>query len=413
MNKRLLLKYKITKRLGVDIFGIFFRKQKRRDYNLQKLTYICFLEQIQLDLFNLISLKLNKFKYTNLNYFLTLFKDESSLLKFINYKLFYNKLLDIFHNQKKIKNILLYKSIYYRTILFSKYNKKLLQNTILEKTIFSANKVFNNKVINTKLYSFGGYSFNSSISRTEFIQASTSYSNLLLYFQETGFFKQIGVVNSLDIKNEKLNLKKKKFNLNTIYSMDTLNINKQFTLDLIDDIDITYKKKIFISVSHHHFIKLWKIKYFYGALSKVQLKAICLNVYKKRGDVLIQFIIALESRIDTVIFRSGLVSSIYEARQLINHGKLLINNKKVTNRSIVLKGFDILSLNNECKEIIYNNTLNRLLIQNISMTPPTYLEINYKLCMIIFLHTILDLNEVPFSFNFQGTDLNNILYYYY
>src|SRR3989338_8919580 len=150
MNKRLLLKYKITKRLGVDIFGIFFRKQKRRDYNLQKLTYICFLEQIQLDLFNLISLKLNKFKYTNLNYFLTLFKDESSLLKFINFKLFYNKLLDIFHNQKNIKNILLYKSIYYRRILFSKYNKKLLQNTILEKTIFSANKVFNNKVINIK-----------------------------------------------------------------------------------------------------------------------------------------------------------------------------------------------------------------------------------------------------------------------
>ena len=256
MNKRLLLKYKITKRLGVDIFGIFFRKQKRRDYNLQKLTYICFLEQIQLDLFNLISLKLNKFKYTNLNYFLTLFKDENSLLKFINYKLFYNKLLDIFHNQKKIKNILLYKSIYYRTILFSKYNKKLLQNTILEKTIFSNNKNFNNKIINIKLYSFGGYSFNSSISRTEFIQASTSYSNLLLYFHETGFFKQTGISNFLDIKNEKLNLKKKKFNLNTIYSMDTLNTNKQFTLDLIDDIDITYKKKNFISVSHHHFIKL-------------------------------------------------------------------------------------------------------------------------------------------------------------
>ena len=42
MNKRKILKYKICKRYEEDIWGIFFRKQQRRDFLLKNLGFTIF-----------------------------------------------------------------------------------------------------------------------------------------------------------------------------------------------------------------------------------------------------------------------------------------------------------------------------------------------------------------------------------
>jgi small subunit ribosomal protein S4 len=55
----------------------------------------------------------------------------------------------------------------------------------------------------------------------------------------------------------------------------------------------------------------------------------------------------LERRIDSVVFRLGFAPSIPSARQMISHGKVLVNGKKLDIRSAVLKVGDEITLTKE------------------------------------------------------------------
>lgn len=59
------------------------------------------------------------------------------------------------------------------------------------------------------------------------------------------------------------------------------------------------------------------------------------------GEVLIQL---LESRLDNVLYRSGLAPSRRQAKQLISHGQININNKKITIPSYQVKPDQVISL---------------------------------------------------------------------
>ncbi|NCN07954.1 30S ribosomal protein S4 [Candidatus Parcubacteria bacterium] len=52
----------------------------------------------------------------------------------------------------------------------------------------------------------------------------------------------------------------------------------------------------------------------------------------------------LERRLDNVVFRAGLVKTRAQARQAASHGHLLVNGKKVTIPSIILKDGDSITL---------------------------------------------------------------------
>ena len=71
-----------------------------------------------------------------------------------------------------------------------------------------------------------------------------------------------------------------------------------------------------------------KAKRFYGMLEK-QFYNTFIKASKKKGKVGDNLLIMLETRLDNVVFRMGLASSRKEARQLINHGHFLVNDKKV------------------------------------------------------------------------------------
>ncbi len=58
----------------------------------------------------------------------------------------------------------------------------------------------------------------------------------------------------------------------------------------------------------------------------------------------------LELRLDNTIFRLGLAPSIRGARQLVSHGHVLVNNKKVDIGSFVLKSRDVISLKDKSYE---------------------------------------------------------------
>ena len=86
-----------------------------------------------------------------------------------------------------------------------------------------------------------------------------------------------------------------------------------------------------------------KLKYNYGVTEK-QL----LNYVKKarriKGATGLQLLQMLEMRLDTVAFRLGWGNSIPASRQLVNHGHILVNDRKVNIPSFICKPGDKLTL---------------------------------------------------------------------
>ncbi len=68
----------------------------------------------------------------------------------------------------------------------------------------------------------------------------------------------------------------------------------------------------------------------------------------KTGEVLLQI---LESRLDNVVYRAGLAKSRDHARQLVKHGHLTVNGKKVDIPSYRVKEHDIVEVRAKSKEL--------------------------------------------------------------
>ena len=72
-----------------------------------------------------------------------------------------------------------------------------------------------------------------------------------------------------------------------------------------------------------------KLKGYYGNINERQFR----NIYKKaamqKGDTGENLIGLLERRLDAVVYRARLSTTIFSARQLINHGHIKVNGKKV------------------------------------------------------------------------------------
>lgn len=58
----------------------------------------------------------------------------------------------------------------------------------------------------------------------------------------------------------------------------------------------------------------------------------------------------LETRLDNVVFRMGLVNSRFFARQIVSHGHIMVNNKKVTIPSYRVKEGDVISIRPQSKD---------------------------------------------------------------
>ena len=76
-----------------------------------------------------------------------------------------------------------------------------------------------------------------------------------------------------------------------------------------------------------------KLKAVYGMISHKQL----VNAYKKallrKGNTSQLFLEQLECRLDNVVYRLRFASSIFAAQQLVSHGHIQVNGKKVDRRS--------------------------------------------------------------------------------
>ncbi|WDM85567.1 30S ribosomal protein S4 [Ehrlichia sp. JZT12] len=134
----------------------------------------------------------------------------------------------------------------------------------------------------------------------------------------------------------------------------------------------------------------------YYAISSKQMRNIFLKAYKKRGDTSDNFVGLLESRLSSILYNSGLVPTIFSARQLISHKHILVNGKTVNISSYVVKPGDVIKL----KEKAMNLPAVIAAIQAQEQKVPDYIEVDTKEKSIRYLR-VPKYFEVPYSANME------------
>lgn len=80
-----------------------------------------------------------------------------------------------------------------------------------------------------------------------------------------------------------------------------------------------------------------KLKAIYGMLTRAQLVRYYKDASRSKGNTPALFIERLECRLDNVVYRLKLAPSIFAAGQLVSHGHILVNGKKVDRRSFFVR----------------------------------------------------------------------------
>nr|YP_005090102.1 30S ribosomal protein S4 [Fucus vesiculosus]AVZ00622.1 30S ribosomal protein S4 [Fucus spiralis]CAX12488.1 30S ribosomal protein S4 [Fucus vesiculosus] len=91
-----------------------------------------------------------------------------------------------------------------------------------------------------------------------------------------------------------------------------------------------------------------KLRYNYG-ITESQLLSYVKEARRRKGLTGFLLMQLLEMRLDNIIFRLGLAPTIPAARQIVNHGHVLINNKKVNIPSFQCRPKDIISFSSKSK----------------------------------------------------------------
>ena len=134
-----------------------------------------------------------------------------------------------------------------------------------------------------------------------------------------------------------------------------------------------------------------KLKCYYGNMNERQFRNVYKKAIMKKGDTAENLIGLLERRLDAVIYRSKLSNTIFSSRQLINHGHVKVNGKKVNIASYQVKEEDSIEIRDKSKQL----ALIDIALANKEREVPEYLQLDEKNKKVKFVR-IPKFEEVPY-----------------
>ena len=94
-----------------------------------------------------------------------------------------------------------------------------------------------------------------------------------------------------------------------------------------------------------------KLKGYYANISEKQFRRYYKEAVRRVGDTGENLIGLLETRLDAVVYRMKFVPTMFAARQFVSHGHVLVNGKRVTISSYLVKEGDTIELRAKSREI--------------------------------------------------------------
>ena len=119
-------------------------------------------------------------------------------------------------------------------------------------------------------------------------------------------------------------------------------------------------------------IEKQKLRYYYGLLER-QFRGVYEKALRRRGVTGEQMLQILETRLDNVVFHLGFANTRAAARQMVSHGHVLVNGRKVNVPSFALKVNNVIEVKN-------NNVSRQLATKNLevatSRSVPDWLQLS-------------------------------------
>ena len=134
-----------------------------------------------------------------------------------------------------------------------------------------------------------------------------------------------------------------------------------------------------------------RLKSYYGNINERQFRNFYRKAIKKRGDTVENLIGLLEKRLDIIVYRAKFALTVFSSRQLINHGHIKVNGKKVNIPGYLLKEEDVIELREKSKQL---ETVDVSLASK-ERDVPEYLQLDEKQKKIKFVRTP-KFAEVPY-----------------
>ena len=94
-----------------------------------------------------------------------------------------------------------------------------------------------------------------------------------------------------------------------------------------------------------------KLKGYYANIGERQFRKLYEEAARRRGDTGENLIELLERRLDAVVYRMKFVPTPFAARQLVNHGHVSVNGRRVNISSFQVKDNDAIELRAKAKEM--------------------------------------------------------------
>jgi small subunit ribosomal protein S4 len=147
-----------------------------------------------------------------------------------------------------------------------------------------------------------------------------------------------------------------------------------------------------------------KLKGYYGNITERQFQKIYTEAARRKGNTSENLIALLESRLDAVVYRAKFAPTPFAARQIVNHGHIQVNGRRVNIASYQVKVGDRV----EVRERSRNMALVLEAQQSSERETPDYIEVDAKHLQAKFVR-MPDLAEVPYPVRMEP---NLVIEYY-
>jgi small subunit ribosomal protein S4 len=134
-----------------------------------------------------------------------------------------------------------------------------------------------------------------------------------------------------------------------------------------------------------------KLRMYYGNITEKQFRKTYTEAARRKGNTAENLIALLESRLDAVVYRAKFTPTVFAARQVVNHGHIKVNGRRVTIPSYLVKAGDVLEMGDKGR----NMALVLEALQSQERDVPEYIDVDPK-AMTAKYTRVPGLADVPY-----------------
>ena len=147
-----------------------------------------------------------------------------------------------------------------------------------------------------------------------------------------------------------------------------------------------------------------KLKGYYGNITEKQFRNLYEEATRRKGDTGENLVGLLERRLDAVVYRMKFAVTPFASRQLVNHGHIKVNGRRVNIASYLVKDGDEIEIRDRSKQM----TVVMEATQSAERDVPDYIQVDHHAMKGTFVRTPL-LADVPYPVKMEP---NLVVEYY-